>query len=151
MADTFHKNVPKALINRKLSLHTGRAQMKVELSLKSLTVGDFSNAKESRPLSERENVNPNKNNLNNKLLEFNPEANLTVPNTLADDCAKESVRLSFSGMKDFEPEQVARQYPQFSFLHLCKAVTTAQPMKSVEPWRYKVNSASQQVEYLKTC
>lgn len=38
--------------------------------------------------------------------------NLTVQNTLAGDGSEESVRLSFSDMKDFEPEQVARQIPQ---------------------------------------
>ncbi|VDZ72527.1 type VI secretion protein [Atlantibacter hermannii] len=52
MADTFQNEVPKARINLKLSLHTGGAQKKAELPLKLLTVGDFSNGKESRPLSE---------------------------------------------------------------------------------------------------
>ena len=48
MADTFQNEVPKARINLKLALHTGGAQKKVELPLKLLTVGDFSNGKESR-------------------------------------------------------------------------------------------------------
>ena len=79
MADSFQNEVPKARINLKLALHTGGAQKKIELPLKLLTVGDFSNGKENRPLSEREKINVNKNNFNSVLSEFNPEVNLTVP------------------------------------------------------------------------
>ena len=112
MADTFQNEVPKARINLKLALHTGGAQKKVELPLKLLTVGDFSNGKESRPLSEREKINVNKNNFNSVLSEFNPEVNLSVKNTLANSDSAENVKLSFSDIKDFEPGQVARQIPQ---------------------------------------
>ncbi|MFJ3345128.1 type VI secretion system contractile sheath small subunit [Enterobacter bugandensis] len=112
MADTFQNEVPKARINLKLSLHTGGSQKKVELPLKLLTVGDFSNGKETRPLSERKKINVNKNNFNSVLSEFNPEVNLNVENTLAGDGSEENVKLSFSDIKDFEPEQVARQIPQ---------------------------------------
>ncbi|QSW37203.1 type VI secretion system contractile sheath small subunit [Leclercia pneumoniae] len=112
MADTFQNEVPKARINLKLSLHTGGAQKKIELPLKLLTMGDFSNGKESRPLSEREKINVNKNNFNSVLSEFNPEVNLNVKNTLVNSDSAENVRLSFSDIKDFEPEQVARQIPQ---------------------------------------
>ncbi|MBK3085104.1 MULTISPECIES: type VI secretion system contractile sheath small subunit, partial [Enterobacter cloacae complex] len=52
MADSFQNEVPKARINLNLALHTGGAQKKIELPLKLLTVGDFSNGKENRPLSE---------------------------------------------------------------------------------------------------
>ncbi|WP_286808043.1 type VI secretion system contractile sheath small subunit [Leclercia sp. UBA2479] len=112
MADTFQNEVPKARINLKLSLHTGGAQKKIELPLKLLTMGDFSNGKESRPLSEREKINVNKNNFNSVLSEFNPEVNLSVKNTLANSDSAENVKLNFSDIKDFEPEQVARQIPQ---------------------------------------
>ena len=37
---------------------------------------------------------------------------MTVPNTLAGERTEENVTLRFSDMKDFEPEQVARQIPQ---------------------------------------
>ncbi|URN97505.1 type VI secretion system contractile sheath small subunit [Leclercia adecarboxylata] len=112
MADSFQNEVPKARINLKLALHTGGAQKKVELPLKILTVGDFSNGKESRVLSEREKINVNKNNFDSVLSEFNPEINLAVQNTLAGNGEEENIRLQFSSMKDFEPEQVARQIPQ---------------------------------------
>lgn len=38
--------------------------------------------------------------------------NITVENTLAGDGSEENIKLSFKEMKDFEPEQVARQIPQ---------------------------------------
>ncbi|CAA0166455.1 Uncharacterised protein [Klebsiella pneumoniae] len=46
------------------------------------------------------------------LSEFSPEVNLSVPNTLAGNGEEENVRLRFTDIKDFEPEQVARQIPQ---------------------------------------
>lgn len=112
MADSFQNEVPKARVNLKLSLHTGGALKKVELPLKLLTVGDFSNGKEVRPLSEREKININKNNFNSVLAELSPEVNLSVENTLAGDNTIENINLTFQNMKDFEPEQVARQIPQ---------------------------------------
>lgn len=112
MSGSFQEEIPKARINLKLSLHTGNAQKKVELPLKLLTVGDFSNGQENRPLSERNKIDVNKNNFDSVLAEFSPSVNLTVENTLASDGSEDNVRLSFKNMKDFEPEQVARQIPQ---------------------------------------
>ncbi|MEG0956402.1 MAG: type VI secretion system contractile sheath small subunit [Citrobacter sp.] len=112
MADSFQSEIPKARVNIKLDLHTGGAQKKVELPLKLLSVGDFSNGKAEGALSEREKINVNKNNFNSVLSELNPEVNLTVKNTLASDGSEENIRLQFQDMKDFEPEQVARQIPQ---------------------------------------
>lgn len=112
MSDSFQNEVPKARVNIKLDLHTGGAQKKVELPLKLLVTGDFSNGKEERPLSEREKVNVNKNNFNSVLAEYEPSVNLTVANMLANDGSEENIALTFKQMKDFEPEHVARQIPQ---------------------------------------
>lgn len=112
MSSSFQNEVPKARVNIKLDLHTGGAQKKVELPLKLVVMGDYSNGKEIRPLSEREKININKNNFNSVLSEFSPSVNITVENTLTGDGSEESVKLYFREMKDFEPEQVARQIPQ---------------------------------------
>ncbi|NDL64179.1 type VI secretion system contractile sheath small subunit [Acerihabitans arboris] len=113
MADQSYQNeIPKARVNIKLDLHTGGARKKVELPLKLLVAGDFSNGREERALSEREKINVNKNNFNSVLTEYSPAISLTVPNTLAGDACEENVRLTFRDMRDFEPEQVARQIPQ---------------------------------------
>lgn len=112
MSNSFQSEIPKARVNIKLDLHTGGAQKKVELPLKLLTVGDFSNGKTTEVLSEREKINIDKNNFNQVLEKMNPEVNLTVKNTLANDGSEEAVALSFQDMKHFEPENVARQIPQ---------------------------------------
>ena len=112
MADSFQNEVPKARVNLKLDLHTGGASKKTELPLKLLVTGDFSNGQEAVPLSEREKVNVNKNNLDAVLSEYSPKINLTVKNTLADDGSEDNISLTFQNMKDFTPEQVSRQIPQ---------------------------------------
>ncbi|MNZ28773.1 hypothetical protein D3C78_460080 [compost metagenome] len=94
MADSFQNEVPKARINLRLNLHTGGAQKKVELPLKLLTVGDFSNGRENRPLSEREKKDINKNNFGSVLAEFSPQVNLAVENTLAGDGSEENILLT---------------------------------------------------------
>ncbi|MEL4014409.1 type VI secretion system contractile sheath small subunit [Dryocola clanedunensis] len=112
MSDSFQNEVPKARVNIKLDVHTGGAQKKVELPLKLVVMGDYSNGQEQRPLSDREKININKNNFDSVLSELSPAINISVENTLAGDGSEEAVRLNFSGVKDFEPEQVARQIPQ---------------------------------------
>lgn len=116
MANSFQNEIPKARVNIKLDLHTGNGQKKVELPLKLLVTGDFSNGLEQRPLSEREKVDINKNNFNSVLEKFNPSVNIAVQNTLAGDNSEENIRLTFKNIKDFEPEQVARQIPQMKAL-----------------------------------
>lgn len=111
MADSFQNEVPAARINIKLDLHTGGAQKKVELPLKLLVMGDYSHGQESRPIAEREKISINKNNFNAVLADLNPKAKLTIKNTLAGDDTDTNVSLSFKDMKDFEPEQVAKQIP----------------------------------------
>lgn len=68
---TFQSEIPKARVNIQLDLHTGSAQKKVELPLKILALGDFSNGKENRPVSERSPININKNNFDSVLSELN--------------------------------------------------------------------------------
>ncbi len=77
-----------------------------------MVVGDYSNGAEQRAVSEREPVSVDKNNFNSVLSEFSPSLDISVENTLAGDGSEENVSLSFGEMKDFGPEQVARQIPQ---------------------------------------
>ncbi|MHA7846343.1 type VI secretion system contractile sheath small subunit [Serratia sp. D1N4] len=113
---SYQNEIPKARINVRLDLHTGGAQKKVELPLKLLVMGDYSHGQEQRALSERSKVSVHKNNFDSVLAEFNPQLTLSVPDTLADDRSDTAVELAFREMKDFEPEQVARQIPQLRAL-----------------------------------
>lgn len=115
-SSSFQNEVPKARVNIKLDLHTGGAQKKVELPLKLMVMGDYSNGKEQRVISERSKIGINKNNFDSVLAQFSPDLKLAVKNTLVDDSAESPVELNFQSMKDFEPEQVARQIPQLRAL-----------------------------------
>ena len=116
MGDSFQNEVPAARVNIKLDLHTGGFQKKVELPLKLLTVGDFSNGREQAPLSAREKIDINKNNFNDVLAKIAPTVNMSVINTLSGEGDKEEVNLTFKNINDFEPEQVARNIPQLRAL-----------------------------------
>ncbi len=79
-------------------------------------MGDYKNGTKQRPLSKRNKIDINKNNFNSVLSEFQPSIKMAVPDTLAADGTDTAVSLTFNDMKDFEPEQVARQIPQLRAL-----------------------------------
>ncbi|TAL93857.1 MAG: type VI secretion system contractile sheath small subunit [Paraburkholderia sp.] len=114
--DSFQHEIPKSRVSITLDLHTGGAQKKVELPLKLLVAGDFSAGKEQAPLAGRKKTNIDRNNFDAVLSDFAPELNVAVENTLAEDGSELPVALSFRSMKDFEPEQVARQIPELQAL-----------------------------------
>jgi type VI secretion system protein ImpB len=112
MTNSFQSEIPKARVNIKLDLFTNGASKTMELPLKLLAVGDYSNGKAEGTLAERAKIDLNKNNFDSVLAELSPEVNLTVKNTLANDGSEENIRLQFQSIKDFEPEQVTRSIPQ---------------------------------------
>ncbi|KMZ11755.1 putative protein ImpB [Candidatus Burkholderia humilis] len=114
--DSFQWEIPKSRVSITLDLHTGGAQKKVELPLKLLVAGDFSAGREQAPLFERKKVNIDKNNFDAVLADYAPDLKFATDNTLANDGSELSVNLSFRSMKDFEPEQVARQIPELQAL-----------------------------------
>ena len=116
MGNSFQNEVPKSRVNLQLDLHTGGAGKKSELPLKLLAVGDFSNGKEQRSLSERNKININKNNFDSVMAELLPTVDLLVESTLSGEARIENIKLNFGSVKDFEPEQVARNIPSLRAL-----------------------------------
>lgn len=116
MGNSFQNEVPKSRVNLQLDLHTGGAGKKSELPLKLLAVGDFSNGKEQRSLSERNKININKNNFDSVMAELLPAVDLLVESTLSGEARIENIKLNFGSVKDFEPEQVARNIPSLRAL-----------------------------------
>jgi type VI secretion system protein ImpB len=114
--DSFQREIPKSRVSITLDLHTGGAQKKVELPLKLLVAGDFSAGREQAPLAERKKVNIDKNNFDAVLADYAPDLKTAARNTLVDDGSELPVSLAFRSMKDFEPEQVARQIPELQAL-----------------------------------
>ena len=60
--DSFQKEIPKARINLSLNVETGGHRKKLELPLKMLVMGDFSNGKTKGKVVDRERISINKNN-----------------------------------------------------------------------------------------
>ena len=116
MGNSFQNEVPKSRVNLQLDLHTGGAGKKSELPLKLLAVGHFSNGNEQRSLSERNKININKNNFDSVMAELLPTVDLLVESTLSGEARVENIKLNFGSVKDFEPEQVARNIPSLRAL-----------------------------------
>ncbi|KIH76530.1 type VI secretion system protein ImpB [Geoalkalibacter ferrihydriticus] len=112
MADSFQKEIPKARVNIALDVETGGNRKKVELPLKMLVVGDFTNGKTTGRVAERERTNINKNNFEAVLRNMAPEARFAVPNELTRDGEEIAVNLKFDSMKSFHPDRVANQIPE---------------------------------------
>ncbi|MCP3715986.1 MULTISPECIES: type VI secretion system contractile sheath small subunit [unclassified Paraburkholderia] len=114
--DSFQREIPKSRVSITLDLHTGGAQKKVELPLKLLVAANFSAGAENAPLATRKKVNIEKNNFDAVLGDYAPNLKFGVENTLAGDGGELPVNLSFRSLKDFDPEQVARQIPELQAL-----------------------------------
>ncbi len=114
--DSFQREIPKSRVSITLDLHTGGAQKKVELPLKLLVAGDFSAGREQTPLAARKKVNIDKNNFDAVLADYAPTLKFAADNTLAADGSELPVSLAFRAIKDFGPEQVARQIPELRAL-----------------------------------
>jgi type VI secretion system protein ImpB len=116
MSDSYQKEIPKARINLSLNVETGGHQKKLELPLKMLVMGDFSNGKTKGKLAERERINLNKNNFESVMEDLAPSARFDAPNYLAQDGSDLKVDLKFESIKDFQPDSVAQQIPELHSL-----------------------------------
>ncbi len=132
---------PKERVNIVYRPATGDAKEEVELPLRLLVMGDFTQSPDDRMLEEREPVNIDKDNFNEVLKEQNISLNLTVPNKLSGEPDDEmNVALSFESMKDFEPEAIARKTPELKrLLELRGALTTLKgPLSNLPEFRKKL-------------
>lgn len=116
MSDSYQKEIPKARINLSLNVETGGHQKKLELPLKMLVMGDFSNGKTKGKLAERERINLNKNNFESVMEDLAPSTRFDAPNYLAQDGSDLTVDLKFKSIKDFQPDSVAQQIPELHSL-----------------------------------
>jgi type VI secretion system protein ImpB len=116
MSDSYQKEIPKARINLSLDVETGGHQKKMELPLKMLVMGDFSNGKTNGRIADRQRINIDKNNFESVMADLAPGARFEVPNLLAKDGSDFTIDLVFKSMKDFRPDSVAQQIPELHSL-----------------------------------
>jgi type VI secretion system protein ImpB len=134
---------PKERVNIVYKPATGDAQEEVELPLKLLVVGDFTQTHDDRALEDRPTVTVDKDNFNDVLKAQNLQLDLTVPNTLSGNEGDElAVKLSFSSLKDFEPDQLVQKIePLKKLMELREALKAVKsPLANTPDFRKKVQA-----------
>jgi len=132
---------PKERVNIVFKPSTGGAQEEVELPLKLMMLGDFTGVQDTRQLEDRKPISIDKDNFNDVMRSHKLGASFTVPDTLSGDKnADLAVNLKFETLKDFEPEQVAKQVPELDkLLDLRNALTALKgPLGNVPTFRRKL-------------
>lgn len=134
---------PQERVNITYKPATGNAQAEVELPLKMLMIGDYTQRPDPRPLEERKPINIDKDNFTQVLSEQNLSLNLTVNDVLSGE--KDSslnLNLKFKKLSDFGPEAIAEQVPQLKkLLELRQALTALKgPLGNVPTFRRKIQN-----------
>src|SRR4051812_27475456 len=134
---------PQERVNITYKASTGDAQEEVELPLKLLFMGDYTNRPDSRTLEERKPISVDKDNFQKVLAEQNLSMKMSVQDKLSDrDDASLNVALKFKNLSDFSPEGVAAQVPEVQkLLDLRQALTALKgPLGNVPAFRKKIQS-----------
>ncbi len=141
---------PKERINIKYSPSTGDSKEEIELPFKVMVMGDFTQREDERPVEERKPININKDNFNEVLSKQKLSINLNVADKLSDENSDEeaselSINLSFTSLKDFEPESIVRQVPELSkLLELREALVALKgPLGNVPAFRKEIQAVLQ--------
>ncbi|NIX93443.1 type VI secretion system contractile sheath small subunit [Pseudomonas fulva] len=110
---------PKERINVTFKPALGDAQEEVELPLKLLVLGDFTQRADDRKIEDRKPVSIDKNNFDDVLAKQSLSLSLRVPNRLQDDVAEGeelAVEIKVCAMQDFNPANLVEQVPELKKL-----------------------------------
>ncbi|AGI22666.1 hypothetical protein H681_03920 [Pseudomonas sp. ATCC 13867] len=109
---------PKERVNITFKPATGNAQEELELPLKLLVLGDFTQRADDRKVEDRKPIGIDKNNFDEVLAKQELSLTLNVPNRLQDEAAGEElgVSLKVNSMKDFNPASLVEQVPELKKL-----------------------------------
>ncbi|MHB9801217.1 type VI secretion system contractile sheath small subunit [Pseudomonas sp. MT3] len=109
---------PKERVNITFKPATGNAQEELELPLKLLVLGDFTQRADDRKVEDRKPIGIDKNNFDEVLAKQELSLTLNVPNRLQDEAAGEElgVALKVNSMKDFNPASLVEQVPELKKL-----------------------------------
>lgn len=134
---------PKERVNIVYKPETGNAKEEVELPLKLLVVGDFTQKEDDRMVEDRDPVNIDKDNFNEVLKAQDLELKMSVDNKLTEEPdAKMALDLKFESLKDFDPDQIIKQVPELQKLMELREALKAlkSPLSNVPEFRKKVQS-----------
>jgi type VI secretion system protein ImpB len=137
---------PKERVNIVYKPATGGAQAEIELPLKLMVLGDFTNRADETPLEERKAITVDKDNFSDVMAQHKLGATINVKNTLSGGPGDElTANLQFKTLRDFEPAAVAREVPELSkLLDLREALTALKgPLANVPAFRKKIEALLQ--------
>lgn len=104
---------PKERINISYRPATGGAKESVELPLKMLVLGDFTNREDDTPVEDLEPVNINSSNFDEVMAQSNLSLSFTVDNRMVEEEGQSiDVNLQVSKLADFEPDNVVQSVPE---------------------------------------
>jgi len=132
---------PKERINIVYRPATGGRKEQIELPLKIMVTGDFTQREDERPIEERTPSAINKNNFNDVLEGMHVSTAFSVPDRLAEQEGQEiSVKLNFNNMSDFGPGSVLAAIPELKqVLELREALKALKgPLGNVPAMRRKI-------------
>ena len=109
---------PKERINVTFKPATGGAQEEIELPLKLMVLGDFTQRADDRKIEDRKPISIDKNNFDEVLGKQELSLTFDVPNRLQDEETDDElpVQLRINSMKDFNPAAVVDQVPELKKL-----------------------------------
>ena len=132
---------PKERVNIVYRPATGNVQEDVELPLKLMVVGDFTQREDDRPIEDRAPVSVDKDNFNDVMKAQGLRISVNVPNRLSEEQdAEMAVDLKFEKINDFSPDSVASQVPELKkLLELREALKALKgPLANVPDFRRKL-------------
>ncbi|MET4695658.1 type VI secretion system contractile sheath small subunit [Endozoicomonas lisbonensis] len=109
---TQHKRVSKNRVSITYDVETNGAYEKRELPFVVGVIGEFSGDKPDNQKEEvdyRTFTDINRENFDTVMANVGPQLDMRVSNKLADDDSGFNVKLLFSSMRDFEPENLVQQ------------------------------------------
>lgn len=108
---------PKERINVTFKPATGGAQEEIELPLKLLAIGDYTQRKDERKVEDRKPISIDKMTFDEVLAKQELQVTLSVRNRLLEEGAEElAVGLRIGSMKDFNPASLVEQVPEMKKL-----------------------------------
>ncbi|GGJ89169.1 type VI secretion system contractile sheath small subunit [Pseudomonas matsuisoli] len=105
---------PKERVNVTFKPSNGGAQEEVELPLKLMVLGDFTQRADDRKIEDRKPISIDKNTFDEVLAKQELSLTLSVPNRLQDEATTEElpIDLKINSMKDFNPANLVDQVPE---------------------------------------
>lgn len=137
---------PKERVNIVYKPTVGDSQEEVELPLKQLVLGEFSDKFSDKRLEDRKSTSIDKDNFNDVLNAYDVRVDIQVANKLVEEKdAEMSISLDFNTMSDFGPEAIAQKVPELEkILKLRDALLALKgPLSNIPEFRNKIQNLIQ--------